>query len=132
MSDILRKFGEKIKHLREERNLSQEELAKLLGMHRTYISQVENGKRNIRLVNIGKIALALNVRLKDLFDFEIDRSDASGDRKEVKDKSEIFKERIKDLEKENSILKNKIKSMKKHLKKQGYTILLEDWEKGEL
>jgi len=49
--------------------ISQEELAFLCGLHRTYISDIERGTRNVSLENIEKIARALNVSPKDLFDF---------------------------------------------------------------
>ncbi|MDW3568730.1 helix-turn-helix domain-containing protein [Enterobacter asburiae] len=50
-----------------EKNISQENLAFLSGMDRTYVSGIERGKRNVSLVNINKIALALNVEIKELF-----------------------------------------------------------------
>lgn len=62
-------FGERVRKLRKVRNISQEELALYSNLHRTYISDVERGARNISLDNINKIALALDISLKDLFDF---------------------------------------------------------------
>lgn len=52
--------------MRLEKKLSQEKLAELAGLHRTYVSSVERGERNISLVNIEKLADALGVPLKDL------------------------------------------------------------------
>lgn len=52
-----------------QRGLSQEKLAELASLHRTYISAVERGERSISLKNIEKIAHALNVDEKNLFDF---------------------------------------------------------------
>ncbi|ARP44653.1 Regulatory protein MunI (plasmid) [Geobacillus thermodenitrificans] len=49
--------------------ISQEELAFRCGLHRTYISDIERGTRNVSLENIERIAHALNVPPKDLFDF---------------------------------------------------------------
>lgn len=66
---IRKKLGQRIKSLRKERSISQEELADIAGLDRTYINSVENGKRNISIVNIEKIARALGVSLKDFFDF---------------------------------------------------------------
>lgn len=60
-------FGTIVRQLRTKRNLSQEKLAELTGLHRTYISEVERGDRNISLVNIYKISQALNIRLSELF-----------------------------------------------------------------
>jgi len=62
-----RKFGERIRALRNERGYSQESLALECGLDRTYIGGVERGERNISLVNIYKIARALKVSPKDFF-----------------------------------------------------------------
>ncbi len=61
------KFGLKIKHLRNEKSISQEELAHRSELHRTYISSVELGKRNISIRNIEKLANALEVNIIELF-----------------------------------------------------------------
>ena len=61
-------FGSQIQKLRKERELSQENLALLCGLDRSYIGGVERGERNISLINIQKIAKALGVKVKDLFD----------------------------------------------------------------
>lgn len=62
-------FGLRIRELRHNRSISQEELAIKSNLHRTYISDIERGARNVSLDNIYKIAIALDVTLKDLFDF---------------------------------------------------------------
>ena len=49
------------------KKLSQEKLAELANLHRTYIGQIENGKRNVALKNATKIAKALGISIKDLF-----------------------------------------------------------------
>lgn len=59
--DALKKFGEKVRELRNKKGLSQEELAELAGLHRTYISSLELGKRNVSLINIYALAKALGV-----------------------------------------------------------------------
>ena len=64
---ILQNFGKSIRIFRQEKNISQEELADLCGLHRTYISDVELGKRNVSLENIEKIANALSLRISDIF-----------------------------------------------------------------
>jgi transcriptional regulator with XRE-family HTH domain len=61
-------FGMAIRALREERGYSQEELAERAGLHRNYVGGVERGERNVALENIVKLAGALSVRTRDLFD----------------------------------------------------------------
>lgn len=68
MSDISVKFGEKVKKIRHTKKMSQAELAKVLGVHPTYISGIERGVRNMSLKNIDRLAKALNVPIKDLMD----------------------------------------------------------------
>ena len=63
------KIGNRIKELRKELGLSQEKLANNCELDRTYVASVENGKRNISIINLEKIVKALNVSLKDFFDF---------------------------------------------------------------
>jgi len=69
--DIREKIGLRIKALRKEAGLSQEGLALKAGIDRTYINSIENGKRNISILNINKIANALDISLTDLFNSEI-------------------------------------------------------------
>ena len=64
------KIGNRIKELRKELGLSQEKLANNCELDRTYVASVENGKRNISIINLEKIVKALNVSLKDFFDYE--------------------------------------------------------------
>lgn len=59
-------FAANIKRLRKERGLSQEDLAFEAGLHRTYISGIERGIRNVGLDNIGVIAKALGVEPAEL------------------------------------------------------------------
>jgi len=65
--EILIRFGDRVRQLRKEKNLSQEELSFRANLHRTYIGMIERAEKNITLVNIEKIAKALNVELKELF-----------------------------------------------------------------
>ena len=64
---ILLAFGHRVQEIRKERNLSQERLADLAGVHRTYIGMIERAEKNITLCNIERIANALKVNIKDLF-----------------------------------------------------------------
>ena len=63
---ILTKFGERVRDLRKEKGLSQELLAHKAGFHRTYIGMVERAERNITLVNIEKLANALEISIDEL------------------------------------------------------------------
>lgn len=62
-------FGKRIRSLREELNISQEELASLSELDRTYISGIERGRRNVGLRNIIKIAKALKTPASELLNF---------------------------------------------------------------
>ena len=64
---ILIRYGQAVRKVRLEQGISQEELADRCGLHRTYISDVELGKRNISLENIERIALSLNRTRSDFF-----------------------------------------------------------------
>lgn len=64
--DTLTQLGQNIQNLRKDKTLSQEKLAELAGVHRTYIGMVERGERNISILNLKKIALALKVNVSNL------------------------------------------------------------------
>lgn len=66
---IAKKFGQNLKKVRTSKGLSQEKLAFQAKLHRTYVSAVERGNRNVSLINIEKIAKALKVNIGDLFRF---------------------------------------------------------------
>ena len=63
----LRAFGDRLRELREKRELSQERLSELGGMNRNYVSDVERGRRNPCLWNIVRLAEALDVAPSELF-----------------------------------------------------------------
>jgi len=65
---ILVKFGKKIRETRTKRGLSQEALADIANVHRTYIGMVERAEKNITLLNIQKLAKALKIDIRDLFE----------------------------------------------------------------
>ncbi|TSC87303.1 MAG: DNA-binding protein [Microgenomates group bacterium Gr01-1014_16] len=67
MIDIKRKYGKRLRQLRKAKGLSQEELAFRSGLHRTYVSDLERGTRNVSLENIEKIAKVLGLELSELF-----------------------------------------------------------------
>jgi len=64
------KFGKRVQQLRTAEGLSQEKLALEADLDRTYLGSVERGERNISLLNIIKIADALNIEPSELFKFE--------------------------------------------------------------
>lgn len=68
--DVKKKFGQKVRHYRRKKGISQEELGHLTNLHQTYVSDVERGLRNISLENIYEIAIALEVKMSDLLDFD--------------------------------------------------------------
>jgi transcriptional regulator with XRE-family HTH domain len=69
--NILIKFGERVREIRKGKGLSQERLAHKADLHRTYIGMIERAEKNLTLVNIEKIANALEVKINHLFDNEI-------------------------------------------------------------
>lgn len=66
---LLSEFGQHLKSIRKGKNLSQEQLAFISELDRTYISGIERGVRNISLINIFKLAKALEIKPSDLFQF---------------------------------------------------------------
>jgi XRE family transcriptional regulator, regulator of sulfur utilization len=67
MPDIQIKIGKRIREIREDLGISQEELGYRSGLHRTYIGSVERGERNLSIESISTIAKALNMNLEELF-----------------------------------------------------------------
>ncbi len=65
---LLKKFGERVQSLRNQAGISQEKLAELAEMHRTYISGIERGERNVSLINIMRLASALGVSISKLME----------------------------------------------------------------
>jgi transcriptional regulator with XRE-family HTH domain len=65
--NILISFGKKVREIRKEKKLSQEKLAHKADLHRTYIGMIERAEKNITLLNIEKIANALDIEINVLF-----------------------------------------------------------------
>lgn len=72
--DIITVFGRNVRKYRVQNMLSQEKLAELSGLHRTYISDIERFKRSIALENIQKIADALKIETYMLFVEEVEEN----------------------------------------------------------
>jgi transcriptional regulator with XRE-family HTH domain len=68
LDTVSRGFGLALKQWRAKAYISQEELAFRAGLHRTYISGIERGVRNVSLLNISKLAMALNISLSEFFE----------------------------------------------------------------
>ena len=68
---IQTKVGSRIRELRKDKGISQEQLALIADLDRTYMTSVENGRRNISIVNLEKIVKALDIDFKVFFDFEV-------------------------------------------------------------
>jgi transcriptional regulator with XRE-family HTH domain len=63
---ILKTFGANVQKARKQKGWSQEDLAKKCRLHRTYIGGIERGERNTSLINLNKIATALDVKIDGL------------------------------------------------------------------
>lgn len=66
-SDVLKAFGQAMRHHRRASGLSQEALAELCGLHRTYVGGIERGERNLGLLNIYTICNALDIEPEVIF-----------------------------------------------------------------
>ncbi|REG94310.1 helix-turn-helix domain-containing protein [Algoriphagus antarcticus] len=66
--DIKKEFGKRLNQLRKDRKMSQEKLAELSELNRPYISAIEQGKRNVSLEVISKLAQALDIEIKQFFE----------------------------------------------------------------
>ena len=64
---IQKKFGERVKELRLEKGLSQEKLANIAEIDRTYLPDIEQGNRNVSLAIIEKLSKAFKISIKDFF-----------------------------------------------------------------
>jgi transcriptional regulator with XRE-family HTH domain len=64
--DVLARFGERVREVRASKEVSQERLSELAGLHRTYVSLIERGERNVTLRTIASIAGALEVEMAEL------------------------------------------------------------------
>ncbi|MHA8068971.1 helix-turn-helix domain-containing protein [Aquirufa ecclesiirivi] len=81
---LISEFGQRIKQLRNQRNISQESLSNLTGFHRTYIGMIERGERNISLTNMAVFAKFFEMSLSELLDFSSINSSHSYREYEIK------------------------------------------------
>lgn len=75
-NEIRVRFGKTLRRLRKNQGVSQEAFAAKCNLHRTYISDIERGERNVSLENIEKIATVLNIQISELFK-EVESENAS-------------------------------------------------------
>ncbi|MNO24254.1 HTH-type transcriptional regulator SinR [compost metagenome] len=83
--DILKLVGARIRVLRKKRGLSQESLGEKGGFHFSYIGQIERGEKNVSLINLAKIANALEVNVAQLFSYVHEYSELTEIDVEVKE-----------------------------------------------
>ena len=113
MSNIKKLFGTRIKEIRKEKCLSQEELGERSGLHPTYIGGVERGERNISVENIEKIAVGLKINMGDLFPYS-DHAESESEKEKIKNSILIS---IDDMNEDAlSFISSIIKNLKKILK----------------
>lgn len=67
---ILKRLGENLKKYRKVAQLTQEQLAELVGIHPTYVGKLETGKNNPSVKMLYKLSRALKIKLSDIFDFD--------------------------------------------------------------
>jgi transcriptional regulator with XRE-family HTH domain len=71
-SNARKVFAKRLRQIRQIRGLSQEQLADLVGLHRTYVGSVERGERNVSIDNMDRFAQALEIDLTELLTEEIE------------------------------------------------------------
>ncbi len=70
LNDLLWKIGQKVKMLREEKGISQEELSFCANIHRTQVSRIENGENNVSMRSLVRLANYFQVEINEFFDFK--------------------------------------------------------------
>ena len=70
MTTVQKEFGNRLREIRQEQCLTQEELAHRAGLNRTYIGDIERGEKNLTLASMEKLTKALGVKMRDFFDWE--------------------------------------------------------------
>jgi transcriptional regulator with XRE-family HTH domain len=81
---LLKEFGDRIKQLRLQKNISQEKLSFLTGFHRTYIGMIERGERNISLSNMAVFAKVFEINISELLDLKTINSNHNYKNYEIK------------------------------------------------
>lgn len=76
MDARIKAFGLRVRYFRKRIGLSQDDLADKAELHRTYVGAVERGERNISLLNILRLADALHITAKELFDGDVESEES--------------------------------------------------------
>lgn len=90
MEDIKSLLGKRIRDLRKQRGLSQEELGWKAELHFTYIGAVERGEKNCSIITLEKIAKGLEINIKDFFDTPFHETDINKLKKEINNKTNLL------------------------------------------
>ena len=79
MDEISIKIGNRIKQIRQRKDISQEELALAANLNKAFVGQIERGQKNATIKTIEKVCFALDVTLHEFFSFELDEVDLHSD-----------------------------------------------------
>lgn len=93
MSETLKLVGARIRDIRKSKGLSQEALAELAGFNSSYIGFIERAERNISILNLEKIAVALRVGVSDLFSYVREYEDLAESESRLKEILSMLKNR---------------------------------------
>jgi transcriptional regulator with XRE-family HTH domain len=89
MSEIVKKIGERIRLIRREKGLSQEQLGELSDLHTNYVGQIERGEKNLTIESLEKVVQALEISMEQLFR----HVDPMKDKDELMEINELLSER---------------------------------------
>lgn len=104
--NILKIIGARIRDIRKERKLTQEQLAEVSGFHFTYIGAIERGEKNITMLNLEKMSEALEVEIQDLFRYADINLGQTSKQRDMQDIMELLlKLSVTDIKKAKIILK---------------------------
>jgi transcriptional regulator with XRE-family HTH domain len=84
-TEILKMVGNRIRQVRKEKGLSQEQVGELADFHYSYIGRIERGEKNISLLTLSRIANALKVGVHQLFSYALELEELTDKEKEVRE-----------------------------------------------
>jgi len=68
--ELLKGIGKRIRTLRKEQGLTQSKLAEMSGLHRTYLTDLERGARNMSVGSLARVAMSLGISIQTLFEID--------------------------------------------------------------